>query len=474
MSLHELAGKPAPRSFLVNVPRLVSAYYVLKPDPSDPGQRVAFGTSGHRGSSLTRQLQRGPHPRHEPGDRASTAARAGITGPLFLGMDTHALSEPALATALEVFAAHGVEVRIQAGRRYTPTPVISHAILTYNRGPQGATSPTASSSRPRTTRRRTAASSTTRPTAARPTPTSRRRSRRGPTRSWTAASRDVKRVALREGAARRDHARARLRGPYVDDLANVVDMDAIAGAKLRIGVDPAGRRRRSTTGAHRRALPASTSTSSTRVVDPTFSFMTARQGRQDPHGLLVALRDGGPDRPEGPLRRRLRQRRRRRPPRHRHAQRGPAEPEPLPRGRDRLPLPPPPRLARRRRGRQDARLELDDRPRGGATSAGGWPRCRSASSGSSTASLDGSFGFGGEESAGASFLRKDGTVWTTDKDGIILDLLACEITRGDRPGPGRALPRARGALRRPGLRADRRAGDAASRRPRSGSSRRRR
>jgi len=133
MALHELAGKPAPRSFLVNVPRLVSAYYVVKPDPADPAQRVAFGTSGHRGSSLNGSF-------NEAHILATSQAivehrrSKGITGPLFLGMDTHALSEPALASALEVFAAHGVEVRIQAGRRYTPTPAISYAILTWNRG----------------------------------------------------------------------------------------------------------------------------------------------------------------------------------------------------------------------------------------------------------------------------------------------------------------------------------------------------
>jgi len=125
MALHELAGKPAPRSFLVNVPRLVSAYYVVKPDPSDPGQRVAFGTSGHRGSSLKGSFNE-DHILATSQALVEHRRAKGLTGPLFMGMDTHALSEPALATALEVFAAHGVEVRIQAGRRYTPTPAVSH------------------------------------------------------------------------------------------------------------------------------------------------------------------------------------------------------------------------------------------------------------------------------------------------------------------------------------------------------------
>ena len=133
MALHPLAGKPAPRDVLVNVPRLISAYYTHKPDPSDPANQVAFGTSGHRGSSLKNSFNE---------DHILAISQAlcehrhakGITGPLFVGMDTHALSEPAQATAVEVFAANGVTVMIQAGLGYTPTPVISHAILTTNRG----------------------------------------------------------------------------------------------------------------------------------------------------------------------------------------------------------------------------------------------------------------------------------------------------------------------------------------------------
>jgi phosphoglucomutase len=136
MALHPLAGKPAPRSMLVNIPRLVSAYYNRKPDISDPSQRVVFGTSGHRGSSLRNSFNE---------DHILAIAQAiyeyrkskQITGPLFMGMDTHALSEPALASALEVFAANEIAVMIQEGFGYTPTPVISHAILTYNRDKGG-------------------------------------------------------------------------------------------------------------------------------------------------------------------------------------------------------------------------------------------------------------------------------------------------------------------------------------------------
>ncbi len=133
MALHELAGKPAPPELLPNIPRLISAYYTHKPDPNDLSQQVAFGTSGHRGSSLDNKFNE---------DHIAAISQAiveyrqaeGISGPLFVGMDTHALSEPALATAVSVFAANEVPLTIQAGLGYTPTPVISHAILSYNKG----------------------------------------------------------------------------------------------------------------------------------------------------------------------------------------------------------------------------------------------------------------------------------------------------------------------------------------------------
>ena len=133
MALHPLAGKEAPRSILVNVPRLVTAYYTLRPDVNEKSQRVAFGTSGHRGSSIRRNF-------NEFHILAVTQAicdfrkTLGIDGPLFLGMDTHALSEPSFVTALEVLAANGVDAMVQRGLGYTPTPVVSHAILVHNRG----------------------------------------------------------------------------------------------------------------------------------------------------------------------------------------------------------------------------------------------------------------------------------------------------------------------------------------------------
>ncbi|MBN1937185.1 MAG: phosphoglucomutase, alpha-D-glucose phosphate-specific, partial [Anaerolineae bacterium] len=133
MALHPLAGKPAPHDLLINVPRLISAYYTHHPDVADPTQKVAFGTSGHRGSSLEKSF-------NEQHILATSQAICelrqvrGIDGPLYLGMDTHALSEAALATAVEVFAANGVTLMVQQDGGYTPTPVISHAILTYNAG----------------------------------------------------------------------------------------------------------------------------------------------------------------------------------------------------------------------------------------------------------------------------------------------------------------------------------------------------
>ena len=132
MSVSPLAGKPAPRDLLVNIPRLVTLYYVNRPDVSDPAQQVTFGTSGHRGSPSKASFNE--HHILAVAQAISEIRKAkGIDGPLFMGKDTHALSEPALGTALEVFAANGVPVMIQEGGGYTPTPVISHAILTYNR-----------------------------------------------------------------------------------------------------------------------------------------------------------------------------------------------------------------------------------------------------------------------------------------------------------------------------------------------------
>jgi phosphoglucomutase len=188
MATHPLAGKPAPRELLVNVPRLVSAYYTGRPDPSVPEQQVAFGTSGHRGSSLLTSFNE---------DHILAICQAlcewrhaqHIDGPLYIGMDTHALSEPALATAVEVFAANQMEIFIQAGLGYTPTPVISHAILTYNRGRASGLADgvvITPSHNHRTTHPTMAASSTTHLLAARPIRRPPSTSRIAPTSCWSA------------------------------------------------------------------------------------------------------------------------------------------------------------------------------------------------------------------------------------------------------------------------------------------------
>src|SRR5262245_33730454 len=235
MATHPLAGKPAPRDILVNVPRLVTAYYVQHPDPDDPAQRVAFGTSGHRGSALHRAFNE-QHILAISQAIVEHRTALHVTGPLFLGMDTHALSEPALVSALEVFAANGVDVMIQDGLGYTPTPVVSHAILTHNRGRSGGLADgvvvTPSHNPPED------GGFKYNPPSGGPADT-----------ETTKAIEARANVLLKGGMAgvkQISYARARAAStthrhdyvrPYVEDLANVVDMDAIANAKLRIGVD---------------------------------------------------------------------------------------------------------------------------------------------------------------------------------------------------------------------------------------------
>ena len=248
-------------------------------------------------------------------------AAKGIDGPLYLGMDTHALSRrPRSARRSRCWPPTASSVCSQRDDGVTPTPVDLPRDPRLQPRARATASPTASSSRRRTTRRRTAASSTTRPTAGPPTcDVTERRSRTARTRCSRRATRGVKRHPLR---ARRQGARPRTSTtssrPYVDDLRRVVDMDAIRAAGLRIGVDPLG----GASVAYWEPIAERYGLDITVVnpkVDPTFAFMTRRPRRQDPHGLLEPLRDGEPDRAEGPLRSRVRQRRRRRPPRHRHA-----------------------------------------------------------------------------------------------------------------------------------------------------------
>ena len=222
---------------LVNVPRLVTAYYTDVPDPAVPEQRVAFGTSGHRGSS-SNGFQRTAHPRDHPGDLP--VPQAGENGgPLFLGIDTHALSVPACATALEVLAANGVEVMIADGDEYTPTPVISHAILTYNRGRKTGLADgiviTPSHNPPHD-----GGFKYNPPNGGPAEASSPVGSRRRPMSFSRTGLRGVKRIPFEKALRAPTTHRHDYLSAYIADLGNVVDMDAIRGAKLSLGVDPLG------------------------------------------------------------------------------------------------------------------------------------------------------------------------------------------------------------------------------------------
>lgn len=238
MTLNPLAGKPAPPEMLVNIPRLVAAYYSNHPDAADPAQRVTFGTSGHRGTSTDGSFNE-DHILAICQAISEYRAGQGITGPLFAGMDTHALSEPALSTAIEVFAANGVNLIVQRGRGYTPTPVVSHAILTWNRDSAPARADgvviTPSHNPPED------GGFKYNPPEGGPADTG--------TTKWiqdranellAAGLRGVKRLTLAQAMAASTTREYDYIAPYVDDLGAVIDMDAIAGAGLKIGVDPMG------------------------------------------------------------------------------------------------------------------------------------------------------------------------------------------------------------------------------------------
>jgi len=291
-----LAGKPAPRSLLANVPRLVTAYYAGRPDPAVSAQRVAFGTSGHRGSSLHDAF-------NEAHILATTQAivehrrQQGIGGPLFLGIDTHALSEPARVTALEVLAAHEVEVRIDARDGYTPTPAVSHAILSYNRGRKAGLADgivvTPSHNPPED------GGFKYNPPDGGPADTDvtgwiERRANELLGDAHRAVFRIPYERALRAPTTKRhDFVSA-----YVDDLGAVIDMDVIRGAKLRIGADPLGGAGVAYWGPISERWGFAVDVVSD-IVDPTFSFMCVdwdgkiRMDCSSPFAMagLVALRD---------------------------------------------------------------------------------------------------------------------------------------------------------------------------------------
>jgi phosphoglucomutase len=432
MIISPLAGKPAEPGLLVNVPRLVTAYYADAPDPAVPAQRVSFGTSGHRGSAFSRSF-------NEAHILAITQAiclyrmQHGTDGPLFLGIDTHALSVPACATALEVLAANQVEVMIAEGDEYTPTPVISHAILTYNRGRKSGLADgiviTPSHNPPQD------GGFKYNPPNGGPADNAVTGWIERRANEFLESGPDaVKRIPLAKALnASTTHRRDYL-SPYIADLGNVVDMEALRGAKLNMGVDPLGG-----AGVHywRRIAEryGLNLTVVNEAVDPTFRFMTVDwdgQIRMDPSSpyameRLIGMKDrfdlsfacdtdhdrhGIVTRSAGLL-----------PPNHFLSaaifylfQHRPKWRKEAAIGKT--------VVSSQMMDRVTAKLgrRLYEVPVGFKWFVDGL--------------LDGSLGFGGEESAGATFARLDGAVWTTDKDGIAPALLAAEITARMGRDPG--------------------------------------
>ncbi len=431
MAVSERAGKPAETSMLVDVDRLIGAYYDLHPDPALPAQAVSFGTSGHRGSSFSSSF-------NEDHILATSEAICryrrgrGIDGPLFIGIDSHALSEPAFRTAVQVLTANGVSVLASAGGALTPTPAVSHAILTYNRGRTSGLADgivvTPSHNPPED------GGFKYNPPNGGPADT-----------DITSVIQNDANALLRAGATgigRLSWERAAgeigfhdFTAAYVEDLANVIDMDAIRGSGLKLGVDPLG-------GASIGYWPAIRDrygldlTITNDVVDPQFGFMTVdwdgkiRMDPSSPYAMarLVALKDrfdvafandtdadrhGIVSGPSGLMN-----------PNH----------------------------------FLSAAVAYIYRNRGWSSSVAVGKTLVSTSMLDRVAAelgrkllevpvgfkwfvdglVDGTLGFGGEESAGASFLRRDGTVWTTDKDGLIACLLAAELTASSGSTPAAA------------------------------------
>lgn len=417
---------------LANIPRLITEYYTLQPDPSNPVHNVEFGTSGHRGSSTRKSF-------NESHILATTQAicdhrkTGGVKGPLFLGMDTHALSEPSFVTALEVLAGNGVEVMIQEDFGYTPTPVISHAILVHNRrnpsAPADGIVITPSHNPPED------GGFKYNPPHGGPADTN--------ITQWVqdranellrGGNKGVVRIGIEKALSLSSTHRYDYVRPYVEDLRNVMDMDAIRSAGIRIGVDPIGGSSvafwepiAETYGLDLQLVNP--------VVDPTFGFMTLdkdgkiRMDCSSPYAMasLIHLKDNydvafGND-----------------PDSDRHG------------------------IVTRSVGLMNPNHYLSvaiwflfqNRPQWGAHAAVGKTLVSSSMIDRIAGHLNrklqevpvgfkwfvdglitGDYGFAGEESAGASFLRRDGTVWTTDKDGIILDLLSAEITAKTGRDPG--------------------------------------
>jgi phosphoglucomutase len=432
MKISPCAGKPAQASSLVNVPRLVTAYYAERPDPSAPEQRVAFGTSGHRGSSFTKTF-------NEWHILAITQAiclyrkQRHIDGPLFLGMDTHALSVPAWTTALEVLAANEVEVMLAQGDEYTPTPAVSHAILAYNRGREAGLADgiviTPSHNPPHDG-------------GFKYNPPNGGPAESGVT-TWIETQANeflqndlagLRRVSFEKALHAATTHRHGYLDAYITDLANVLDMDAIRAADVRMGVDPLGG-----AGVHYWDRIAEryklNLTVVNKAVDPTFRFMTVDwdgQIRMDPSSpyamqRLIALKD-----------------------RFQIAFACDTDHD-----RHGIVTQSAGLLAPNHYLAVAIRYLLEHRPQWRKEAAIGKTVVTSQIIDRVTAKLgrklyevrvgfkwfvdgllDGSLCFGGEESAGACFVRRNGSVWTTDKDGIVSALLAAEITARMKRDPG--------------------------------------
>ena len=434
--LNDRAGLPVDPSSLVDVDALLRAYHDTEPDMADPSQRVAFGTSGHRGSAFRGAFNEA-HILAITEAICRYRASRGYRGPLFIGRDTHALSDPATRTALEVLIGNGVDVRVDAADGFTPTPAISHAILVTNRA-AGATGPAADgivvtpSHNPPDD-----GGFKYNPPNGGPADTDVTRWIQDEANRILAATGSEGLAGIRRVTAAEARAAARpydFQGTYVDDLRQVIDMDAIAASGLRIGVDPMGGASVAYWAAIRDRYRLDL-TVTNETVDPQFGFMTADWDgkiRMDPSSRyamarLVGLRDRfdlalGNDADAD-----------------RHGIVTPAA------------------------GLLDPNHVLSAAIAylfGGARDWGSTVGIGKTLVSSSMIDrvvadlgrrlvevpvgfkwfvdglVDGSIGFGGEESAGASFLRRDGTVWTTDKDGIIADLLACESTARTGRDPG--------------------------------------
>ncbi|MFB8210599.1 phosphoglucomutase (alpha-D-glucose-1,6-bisphosphate-dependent) [Streptomyces sp. NPDC056010] len=420
---HARAGQQARPEDLTDVARLVTAYYALHPDPAEPGQRVAFGTSGHRGSSVATAFNE-DHIAATSQAISEYRAQQGTDGPLFLGADTHALSEPARVTALEVFAANDVRVLIDTEDGYTPTPAVSHAILTYNRGRSSGF----------------ADGVVVTPSH---NPPGDGGFKYNPPNGGPAGSdatgwiqdraneiianglKDVRRMPYTRALAAATTGRYDFLGTYVADLPSVLDLDAVREAGVRIGADPLGGASVAYWGRiaeqHRLDL-----TVVNPLTDPTWRFMTLdwdgkiRMDCSSPHAMASLIdrrdrfqiatgNDADADRhgivtPDAGLMN----------PNHylavainylyAHRENWPSG---VGVGKTLVSSGMIDRVA------ADLGRELVEVPVGFKWFVDGLS--------------DGSLGFGGEESAGASFLRRDGSVWTTDKDGILLALLASEI-----------------------------------------------